>query len=77
MIDEFAVREVGGVTGLKTKTHEEVASVRILEQQDCIHVVIARSQSSSNPPQLTIDAARSLARMLYRMARRIEQRNAA
>lgn len=74
MIDEFEVREIGGVTGLKTNTHNEIGAVRILERDDHINIVISRSCASSNPPQLTIDAARSLARQLYRMARRIEAR---
>jgi hypothetical protein len=76
VIDEFAVREVLGVTSVHTATHGESCAVRLNEGDHRMSIVVAKP-SGSDPAELTPDQARRLARQLYRLARRIDRRNAA
>lgn len=69
MIDEFQVREVLGVKGIKGSDR-----LVLSEKEEHVHAAISVA-IGERELDLTVNQARSLARMLNRLARRVEARN--
>lgn len=71
-IDEAEVREVAGVCGTWTEARYRTGFVRLIEGEEKVGVI---TPSSADYPTLNPNEARHLARQLYRLARRIDERD--